>query len=356
MFRSRRAPRLAAAFASATLLLATATACGGDDPASDSSKAGAEANSSGESAFPVSVDHKYGRTTIKSEPQRIVTVGLTDQDAVLALGKVPVGTTEWLGGYKGAVAPWAEDRLGSAEAPTVLKDTGTGPQVEKIAALKPDLILAVYGGLTKEQYESLSKFAPVVAQPKKYNDYGVPWQEQTETIGKALGRSDEALKAVEETEATIAEARKEHPEFKGRSAVMATPYEGMFVFGSQDPRSHLLTDLGFTLPAGLDKVIGDQFGANISKERTDLLDQDALVWQVTDVKKDADKLHKDASYKDLNVVKEGREVYVSETSDYGNALSMGTVLSLRYVVERLVPQLAAAVDGRTGTKVEQPAS
>ncbi|MFE7840034.1 iron-siderophore ABC transporter substrate-binding protein [Streptomyces sp. NPDC057474] len=355
MFRSRRAPRLAVVLASATLLLATA--CGGGDSDSGASDAGAEAStSSGESAFPVSIDHKYGSTTIKAEPKRIVTVGLTDQDAVLALGKVPVGTTEWLGGYKGAIGPWAEDKLGSAAAPTVLKDTGTGPQVEKIAALKPDLILAVYGGLTKEQYESLSTFAPVVAQPKAYNDYGVPWQEQTETIGKALGKPDEAAAAVEETEETIAKAVAEHPEFKGKSAVMATPYEGMFVFGSQDPRSHLLTDLGFVLPADLDKVIGDQFGANISKERTDLLDQDAIVWQVTDVAKDADKLHKDASYKDLTVVEEGREVYVSETSDYGNALSMGTVLGLRYVVERLVPQLAAAVDGKTDTKVEQPAS
>lgn len=356
MFRSRRAPRLAAALTSSLLLLTAATACGGDDSGSDDTGTKAQEGASGESAFPVSVAHKYGSTTIKSEPKRIVTVGLTDQDAVLALGKVPVGTTEWLGGYKGAVGPWAEDRLEGAEVPTVLKDTGTGPQVEKIAALKPDLILAVYGGLTKEQYESLSKFAPVVAQPKKYNDYGVPWQEQTETIGKALGKPEEAAKAVEETEAQIEAAVEQHPEFEGRTAVMATPYEGMFVFGSQDPRSHLLTDLGFSLPADLDKVIGDQFGANISKERTDLLDQDALVWQVTDVTKDADKLHKDASYKDLNVVKEGREVYVSESSDYGNALSMGTVLGLRYVVERLVPQLAAAIDGKPDTKVEQPAS
>lgn len=361
MFRFRirssysRVPRLAAALAASALLLGTATACGGDDSGSDSSEAGAEASSSG-SAFPVTIAHKYGSTTVKSEPKRIVTVGLTDQDAVLALGKVPVGTTEWLGGYKGAVGPWAADKLGSAAAPTVLKDTGTGPQVEKIAALKPDLILAVYGGLTKEQYTSLSAFAPVVAQPKKYNDYGVPWQEQAETIGKALGEPEEAAAAVKSTEDQIAAAVAEHPEFKGASAVMATPYEGMFVFGSQDPRSHLLTDLGFTLPADLDKVIGDQFGANISKERTDLLDQDAIVWQVVDVTKDADKLHKDASYKDLNVVKQGREVYVNEASDYGNALSMGTVLSLRYVVERLVPQLAAAVDGKADTKVAQPAS
>ncbi|MBX9398206.1 iron-siderophore ABC transporter substrate-binding protein [Streptomyces sp. TRM72054] len=356
MFRSRRAPRLAAALTSALLLLVTATACGGDDSGSDDTDAGARAGASGESAFPVTLAHKYGSTTIESEPKRIVTVGLTDQDAVLALGKVPVGTTEWLGGYKGAIGPWAEDKLGGAEAPTVLKDTGTGPQVEKIAALKPDLILAVYGGLTKEQYESLSKFAPVVAQPKQYNDYGVPWQEQTETIGKALGKPEEAAAAVKATEDEIAAAVEEHPDFKGKTAVMATPYEGMFVFGSQDPRSHLLTDLGFSLPKDLDKAIGDQFGANISKERTDLLDQDALVWQVGDVSKDADKLHKDASYKDLNVVKQGREVYVNETSDYGNALSMGTVLSLPYVVERLVPQLAAAVDGKTDTKVEQPAS
>jgi iron complex transport system substrate-binding protein len=355
MFRSRRAPRLAVVLASATLLLATA--CGGGDSDSDASGAGAEAStSSGESAFPVSVDHKYGSTTIKKEPQRIVTVGLTDQDSVLALGEVPVGTTEWLGGYKGAIGPWAEDKLGSAEAPTVLKDTGTGPQVEKIAALKPDLILAVYGGLTKEQYESLSTFAPVVAQPKAYNDYGVPWQEQTEIIGKALGKPEEAAEAVVATEAKIKAAADEHADFKGATAVMATPYEGMFVFGSQDARSRLLTGLGFALPTDLDKAIGDQFGANISKERTDLLDQDAIVWIVGDPVKDAAKLHKDASYKDLTVVKEGREVFVNETSDYGHATSFVSVLSLPYVVERLAPQLAAAVDGKTDTKVEQPAS
>lgn len=356
MFRSRTAPRLVAALASTLLLLTAATACGGDDSGSDAAGSGAKAGASGESAFPVTIAHKYGSTTVKAEPQRIVTVGLTDQDAVLALGKVPVGTTEWLGGYEGAIGPWAEDELGGGKTPIVLKDTGTGPQVEKIAALKPDLILALYGGLTKEQYEQLSKFAPVVAQPKEYNDFGIPWQELTKTVGQALGKPDEAARIVEETEATIKAAADEHPEFKGASAVMATPYEGMFVFGSQDARSRILTDLGFSLPKDLDKAIGDQFGANISKERTDLLDQDVVVWIAGDVEKDAGKLHKDASYKDLNVVKEGREVFVNESSDYGNATSFVSALSLPYVVERLAPQLAAAVDGKPGTKVEQPAS
>lgn len=39
-----------------------------------------------------------------------MTVGLTGQDAVLALGAVPVGTTGWLGGYPGAIGPWAKDK------------------------------------------------------------------------------------------------------------------------------------------------------------------------------------------------------------------------------------------------------
>jgi iron complex transport system substrate-binding protein len=115
MLGSSRGTRLAAALASALLLFATAAACGSDDD----SEAGADQSASANSAFPVPLPHRYGSSTIEEEPKRIVTVGLTDQDAVLALGKVPVGTTEWLGGYKGAIGPWAADRLGSAKAPTV---------------------------------------------------------------------------------------------------------------------------------------------------------------------------------------------------------------------------------------------
>src|SRR5262245_31240141 len=36
-------------------------------------------------AFPVTIEHKYGSTEITQRPERIVTVGLTDHDALLAL-------------------------------------------------------------------------------------------------------------------------------------------------------------------------------------------------------------------------------------------------------------------------------
>ncbi len=75
--------------------------------------------------------------------------------------------------------------------------------------------------------------------------------------------------------ARFADVIAKNPTFKGATGLMAMNYEGSFVYGEQDPRSRLLTSLGFKLPDDLAAVTGDQFGVNISKERTDLLDTDA---------------------------------------------------------------------------------
>ncbi len=127
------------------------------------------------------------------------------------------------------------------------------------------------------------------------------------------------------------------------------------MYGSQDTRSRNLVSLGFTLPEDLDSVIGDQFGASISKERADLLDQDLIIWTVPDTTKDVETLHKDEVYKDMKVAKEAREVFIGESTNYGVAFSFVTVLSLPYVLDRLVPQLAQAIDGDPATKVEPAA-
>ncbi|HUR05804.1 MAG TPA: iron-siderophore ABC transporter substrate-binding protein [Nonomuraea sp.] len=332
-------------YALAALTLALVTGCGSSTP---------QAPVAAASAFSATLTHKYGSTTITAKPKRIVTVGLVEQDALLALGIVPVATTEWIGGYPGAIGPWAKPKLGSAPVPQVLKDTGSGPQLEKIAALRPDLILALYSGLTQEQYTTLSKIAPTVAQPKEHIDYGISWQEVTRQVGVAVGEGAEADALVKQVEDRFATVRKEHPEFAGQTGLMATVYEGYFVFGSQDPRSRLLASLGFKLPTDLDQAIGDKFGANVSRERLDLLDTGALIWSVTNVDKDTATLRGDSVYKGLKVTKEGREVFVKEGTDDGNAVSFVTVLSLPYVLDALVPRLAAAVDGNPATEVGLP--
>jgi iron complex transport system substrate-binding protein len=311
------------------------TACGASTPSSTPQASGGP--------FPVTVEHKYGSTTVNSEPKRIVVVGLTEQDPLLALGVVPVATTDWLKKYPNAINPWSESKMGNAERPTLLTDGGSGPQFEKIAALRPDLILGLYAGLTQEQYTTLGKIAPTVAQPKGYNDYGVPWQEATKTIGKLVGRSAQADQLVADVEAKFAKVRQDNPKFASSTTVIATTWDGYFVYGSQDPRSRTLAAMGFKLPANLDEVIDDKFGASISKERVDLLDQSVVVWLAPTAKQLRATLDADALYSGLNVAKEKRDVLLDETTQLGNAASFVSVLSLPYVLDNLTPQLAAAV-------------
>jgi iron complex transport system substrate-binding protein len=291
--------------------------------------------------FPVTIEHKYGHTEIASQPERIVTVGLTDHDALLALGIVPVGTTEWFNEYPGAIWPWAQDKLGDAVIPELVGD-GDTINFEKIAALKPDVILALFAGLTQEQYDLLTQIAPTVAQPGDYVDYGIPWQELTRTAGRVVGQAEEADKLLTEVEARFEQVRAEHPEFEGATAIVATPYEGIWVYGSQDVRGRFLTSLGFKLPAGLDEITGKEFGGNLSLERADLLDVDVIIWL------DADEAQGPLGgpvYQNLAVHTEGREVSLDSYDDpLGGATSFVSVLSLPFLLDGLVPQLAAALD------------
>ena len=88
---------------------------------------------------------------------------------------------------------------------------------EAVAAARPDVILAVYAGLTEQEFETLSAIAPVVAQPDEHVDFGVPWDEQTVEIGRVLGQEAEAEALVEEVEGAFADAWADHPAFEVRS-------------------------------------------------------------------------------------------------------------------------------------------
>jgi iron complex transport system substrate-binding protein len=340
------------ALAAAAGLVLVLSACGRDDDRTPAGPGGGTA--SAESAFPVTVDHRFGTTTIRSEPKRIVVVGLVEQDALLAVGVVPVATTEWFGERPGAIWPWASGKLGGVPEPAVLTDTD-GVQFEKVAALRPDLILGLYSAMSDQDYRTLSKIAPTVAQPPGALDFGASWQDVTRTVGKAVGRPAQAARVVDDVQAKIAEARRAHPEFAGRTALMATTYEGYYVYGPQDARGRLLTDLGFRLPDGLAAVTGKDFGASLSKERTDLLDTDVLIWLVGDRVKDRAKVLADPLYARLRVKTEGRDIYLGNGELVGSATSFVTALSVPFLLDELVPRMAAAVDGNPATAV-RPAS
>jgi iron complex transport system substrate-binding protein len=328
------------------VLLTTLIAGCGDE--SDTGDSGAAAPTAEPSAFPVTIEHKFGETTITKAPKRVVVAGLREQDALLALGVVPVATTEWYGNHPGAIFPWAEKALGDAPRPAVLGFTD-GIQFEKIAGQRPDLILAIYSGLKQKDYDTLSKIAPTVAQPKGEVDWGSSWQEELVITGKAIGKPEEAEKLKAETEAKIAAAAAAHPEFKGQTAAVATPYEGFYVYGPQDARSRFLTDLGFTYPKELEGVGGEEgFGGTVSEEKLDLLDVGALLWFADPGP--AAKARNNALYSRLAVHKEGRDYFMPEKGTLYEATSFVSVLSIPLLLDELVPRLAAAADGDPKTK------
>ena len=327
------------ALAVAPLLAACGDEASGGDSA-DAPPAATEAD-----AFPATISHKYGETTVEKAPTRVVCVGLTEQDALLALGIVPVAVTKWFGDAPGYIFSWAVDKLGGAELPEVLEDTN-GVQIEKIAALRPDLIIGQYAGLTAKDYELLSKIAPTVAQPEAYADYGAPWDEMAMNIATAVGQPGRMQEIVDDVKQQIADAAAAHPEFEGKTALCVTPYEGLFVYGPEDPRSRMLVDLGFGFPTETFGGDQEEFGESLSAERTSDLDQvDVVVWLDLETEPAVEKV-----FGQTTTAAQGRYFDINpDDGDYYVSHSFVTPLSIPYVLERYVPQLAAAADGDPAT-------
>jgi iron complex transport system substrate-binding protein len=297
-----------------------------------------------EAAFPVTVPHEHGATEVASRPERVVTLGYSDQDFVLAFGVAPVAVTDWYGDYEHATWEWAQDELGDAE-PVVLNQgafTGTAAyNYEEIARLEPDLIIALYTDMSEQQYETLTEIAPTIAPSGEYPEFGMPWQETTRTVGLALGQPARAEELIAEVDALLADAAAAHPEFAGQEAVVAEQFEAgsSFARSANDPRTKLLTSLGFVLPDEIAELAGDLDGAPISDEEMALLDRDLLLWNVGHDPALRAQIEAKPLYPQLEVVRAGRSVFIEDPLVSG-ALTWGTVLSLPYAIDHLVPLLA----------------
>ncbi|MDR7277195.1 iron-siderophore ABC transporter substrate-binding protein [Catenuloplanes atrovinosus] len=310
------------------------TGCAGTDggesaPRSSSSAAG----------FPVSVDHKYGTTEIKAAPARVVTLGLSDQDPVLALGVVPVGSIDWFLERPYGKWPWAQP-LWAGKTPEIVGERDDY-NLEKIAALKPDLIIGLYSGMTEDQYGKLSQIAPTVAQPVGFDDYTAPWQDMTRLAGKALGKTAEAEALIAGIDARLADLASKNPGFAGKTVAVVEPYEpGKYaIFAPSDPKVVLLTKLGFVTPQAIVDAAGQEYAAEIGSEQLSLVDVDKLIFLTADAGTET-TVKADKVYSTLKVAQENRAVFLPyEEPPLGAALSFSTVLSIPYALDQLVPLL-----------------
>jgi len=314
----------------AGLLLATVAACGSstDDTATPAASGSATA------AFPVTIEHKFGSTTIPKKPGRIVTVGWNDQDFVLALGEVPVSTREWFTEYP--TYPWVAAKLGGTKLPAFSAEIN----YEAILKQNPDLILAIYETINKETYEKLSQIAPTVVQSSAYPDEETPWDVQTLTTGTAIGKPAEARALVDKVYAKIDEAKQANPQFAGKVLVEDYgPEKGQhWLVPAKDPRRALFDALGFSAQTA---------SADVSEERLDLLDRDVLF--VNGATKAS--MLKSPVFGKLKVVQEDRTIYTSFETPLAGALSYSGPDALLYALDVLLPELKAATDGNPATPV-----
>ncbi|XKK61644.1 iron-siderophore ABC transporter substrate-binding protein [Streptomyces sp. ARC32] len=334
--------RLAAALSAAALGVGLLAGCGSDsdDPAD---KAG-DGTPAAAGAFPVTVEHAFGTTTIDKAPERVVSVGYTDDQTVLAFGIKPVGMVDQYPNPAGQSPdintqwPWVKDKWGDTKPEVIMKNGDTGPNYEKIAALRPDLIVAVYSEIDRAAYDKLSRIAPTVGRTKGEKEpFSAPWQDNALHIAKALGKAEEGEKMVADIQGKLDAAKQAHPEFADQTAVVLSWYkDSVAPFTSTDVRGRLVTGIGFKYQTEIDEVAGGDFYTTLSPERVDLVDVDRVF--VINDKADQDALKKFKLFTNLDAVKNGKVSYLldSEGPAVGAAISQGTLLSMPYAVDELV--------------------
>lgn len=283
-------------------------------------------------AFPVTLNHAFGSTTIEERPERVVTIGYNDADFAMALGVQPVAEREFQGDFDWQQRAWLPE---PPPGPTPQVLAGSELSVEQIAALQPDLILGVYSFLDRSTYDSLAKIAPTVAQPTEDGSNAATWDVQTRITGQALGRTEQADQVIAETQAKFDEAKAAHPDFVGKDLKMAFYIEGTpWNFGTDDLRAQLFEGLGF-------QVRPDS--QELSLEQQGQLDGDVVaVMGRTRAEAEADPV-----FSAIPAVREGRVVYLGGfSSEFAGALGYSSPLSLPYAIDTVAPQLDAALKGQ----------
>lgn len=347
---TRRALFASAGKAGAVLAAAafTLSACS-TGPASSVAEAGTPSSA----AFPVTIEHVFGNTTIEKQPTRVATVSWVNDDVAIALGVVPVGVpkNEWGGNSRGST-PWKDAALeqlgagfGSAKGPVQYSEAD-GINFTEIAKLSPDVILAAYSGLTEEDYKKLSQIAPVVAHPEVA--YGTSWQDSTAIIGKALGKEAQAAKLVADTEATVKDKVAKYPQIAGKSFIYGNlepaKGDGVNVYTANDNRPRFLTGIGMTLaPVVADNSKGSkEFYIPWSAEKANELASDIFVTWVPDAST-TDAIKADPLLGQIPAIKNGALVADSDNT-LTLSVSASSPLSLPWSLDTFLPQLAGAAD------------
>ncbi len=205
------------------------------------------------------IQHAIGKTQVPLNPQRVVAIGFT-VDPILSLGVKPIGVSSDEPKY-----------LQSQLEGVVNIGTDYAPNLEKILALKPDLILASRD-LHKGIYNSLSHIAPTVMDQAKSN---ADWKEVTMLVAKTLGKTEKAEQVMVNYYARLEEFKAKMGDRLNQIEVsVIRPLPGQMELNFKDVfPGTILEDAHLRRPPAQDK---DSWGTEITKERFRDADGDVI--------------------------------------------------------------------------------
>ena len=302
-----------------------------------------------EVTYPLTIRHAFGETVLQSKPQRVATISWANQDVPLALGVAPVGVSKANYGVTdgSSLLPWTAEgfkKLG-VENPVLFNDTD-GLDFEAISDAKPDVILAAYSGITKEEYDLLSKIAPVVAYPTQ--PWQTYWRDQIVLDATGMGMKAEGEQLVADLEKLIADKLTAYPQLSGKSAAffyfMPSDLGKFYVYLPTDPRAAFLMDLGLKVPQSVLDLAKDSasFALELSAENADVLkDVDVIVAYGDDALLKA--MQADALLGTIPAVKRGSMALIQDNTPLA-AAGTPSPLSIPATIDEYLGVLAGAAD------------
>lgn len=239
--------RSALSIVAAGALVLGLAACQSSTAATDTSTPAASADAAADAAFPLTIDHAMGETTIEKRPLRVVALDPSYVDATLLLGAQLVGYAQYRQDPEHPFAPYLGDVSAQTEGAV---DVGTiaEPDLEKILELQPDLIVSAK--VRQEAlYPQLSKIAPTVFSEST----GPTWKENVVLLGEALGKKEQAEEAVAAYEQRAAAVGAEILAAKPDTTYSLLRFAGedtARLYSSTSFIGEIMSDMGIPRPAG----------------------------------------------------------------------------------------------------------
>ncbi|GEN35125.1 iron siderophore-binding protein [Aneurinibacillus danicus] len=246
------------------------------------------------------VKHAMGETKVPEHPQKVVILTNEGTEALLALGVKPVGAVK---SWTGTDEPFYKHIAKDMEGVTVVGDEHQ-PNLEKIAALKPDLIL---GNKMRQEkiYQQLSAIAPTVFSEELRG----AWKDNFKLYAEALNKKAEGDKLLADWDKRIADFKQKAGDKLSTKVSVVRFMTGKTRIYYKDTFSGIiLNEIGFARPAAQDK---DEFADEVTKERIPEMDGDILFYftyetgdgQASQAEKEWTN---DPLWKNLSVVKKGQ--------------------------------------------------